>query len=85
MANKDSEAPESKKEDLDAVSMGLVGGETEEIDKNWKASMPIQIQFQFTGPESTKQEVVAQVLQALQLVTKFDIAKLGEPIIEELV
>jgi len=85
VAKKDSEAQESK-EDMDAAGMGLMGDrETEEIDKNWKASMPIQIQFQFTGPESTKQEVVAQVLQALQLVTKFDIAKLGEPIIEELV
>ena len=61
MAKKDTEAQESK----------------EDMDKNWKASMPIQIQFQFIGPDNTKQEVVAQVLQALQLVTKFDIAKLG--------
>lgn len=80
MAKKDTEAQESKKADMDEKLNIALG----EGDKNWKASLPIQIQFQFTGPDSTKQEVVVQVLQALQLVTKFDIAKLGEPIIEEI-
>lgn len=52
-------------------------------EQKWKASVPVYLTMEFTGEKKDREATVQQVLVALQLVTKVNVSKLGEPIFEE--
>ena len=56
----------------------------EEVQKKWKANIPIYLTIEFQSVEKDREAIIQQVLEATQMVTKFQIVKLGEPIFEEL-
>ena len=55
-----------------------------QIPKKWKANIPIYLTIEFQSVEKDREAIIQQVLEATQMVTKFQIVKLGEPIFEEL-
>jgi len=56
----------------------------EEVKKKWKANIPIYLTIEFQSVEKDREAIIQQVLEATQMVTKFQIVKLGEPIFEEI-
>lgn len=61
-----------------------VASEVQTKDVKWRVQVPIQLIFEFIGKEEDRNATVTSVLEAVQLVTKFKLAKLGEPLFEEL-
>ena len=55
----------------------------ESKEKNYSAQIPLCVVIQFRGKEEDREEVVDRVLAALQLVSKFQFMKVGNPIFEE--
>ena len=52
--------------------------------KKWKANIPIYMTIEFQSLEEDREAIIQQVLEATQMVTKFQLMKLGEPIFEEI-
>lgn len=56
-----------------------------EVQDKYKVQVPIQLIFEYIGPEKDGEAMVKTVLESLNLISKFDLLQLGRPLFERMV